>query len=171
MQQRTVISNGKRFIVNCADYDEGVGAGFAVGQLTLKSYTDLYWYVLNASGSVGSVVMKVNTGSLTSFGTSSYYDLNFPYQLLGSNDGNVYQIYLVGSGSGATLTVSQSMYQSGSFITSSTGAVIDIGKPYLFLQNETDGNYYRAYLSSSGGTTSLVVNQTIISQSWIHPIY
>ena len=50
MQQRIVVNNGKRYLVNVATDDEGVGAGFAVGQLVLKSNTDKRSGMVIASG-------------------------------------------------------------------------------------------------------------------------
>lgn len=159
MQKRTVLSGGKTYIVNVAS-DDGVGAGFAVGQLVLKSTTDLFWYVITASGSNSNVTSSVSQSRLTYYGTSSFYDINYPYQLLSATNGKKYAVFLTGTAPTATLTISQSAY------TGSADA-----KPYLLLQNITDGNYYRAYLSASGATVTLAVNQTIISSSWVHPIY
>ena len=172
MQQRTVITNGKRYLVNVATED-GVGAGFAVGQLVLKSASDGKWYVATASGSAGSVVAFVSQSSLafpTGSDGTSYYNQNFPYQLVASTDGNAYAVYLTGTTPTVTFAVSQSAYGKA-FITTSYNAVIDIAKPYLLLQNITNGDYYRASLSSSAGTTTLIVNQNAISQSWVRPIY
>lgn len=180
MQQRVVINKGKRYLVNVATADDGaVGAGFAVGQLTLKSYTDLYWYVVMAQGTAGSVTTYVSQSQLTTFGTSSYYDLNFPYQLLQavsqsysssisasvsqsftSSYTHSYYVYLTGTAPSASIVVSQSAYTGSSQ-----------PKPYLLLQNITDMNYYYAYLTYTGGTVSLTVNQTMVSQSWVNPIY
>lgn len=162
MQQITRIHNGKRFLVNVAT-DDGVGAGFAVGQLVVKSYTDKFWYVVTASGSNGAVVPFVSQSRLTSFGTSSYYDQNYPYQLLNAvsqSQSRSYAVFLTGTQPTATLTVSQSAY---------TGSAQP--KPYLLLQNITNGQYYRAFLTYTGNTVSLAVNQTLISSSWVHPIF
>lgn len=159
MQKRIVVNRGRRYQINVAT-DDGVGAGFAIGQLTLKSITDKYWYIVTASGSAANATASVSASRLDYFGTSSYYDLNYPYQLLASTNGNSYAVYLQGSGSGATLVISQSAYTGSSY-----------PKPYLLLQSISDGNYYQAYLSSSGGVTSLVTNPYLISQSFITPIY
>lgn len=185
MQQRTVISNGKRYIVNVAT-DDGIGAGFAAGQLVMKSYTDKFWYIITASGSAGAVVAFVTQSALP-FPTSSfevqqspqsikfitssfYFDQNTPYQLLGSTNGYAYQVYLTGTAPTVAITISQSAY-SVAFVTSSLNVVHDIAKPFLLLQNITDGNYYKAYLQTVLGTTSMVVDQAVISQSWVNPIY
>lgn len=159
MQKRTVLSGGKRYLVNVAT-DDGIGAGFALGQLVVKSISDLYWYVVVASGSANNVTTSISQSKLETFGTSSYYDINYPYQLLAATNGNTYAVYLSGSAPNASLIISQSAY---------TGSAEP--KPYLLLQNVTDRNYYRAYLSASGATISLSVNQTVISASWVHPIY
>jgi len=172
MQQRTVVSNGKRYLVNVAT-DDGIGAGFAVGQLVLKSATDGKWYVATASGSAGSVVAFVSQSALafpTGSDGTSYYNQNYPYQLIASTDGNAYAVYLTGTAPAATFVVSQSAYGKA-YITSSNGAIIDMSKPYLLLQNISNGDYYRASLSTNAGTTTLVVSQNAISQSWVHPIY
>ena len=174
MQQRMIISKGKKYLVNCPGDEAGVGAGFAVGQLTLKSYDDLYWYIITASGSSPNASVYVSESQLSYYGTSSFYDLNAPYQLLGSSDGNTYQVYLTGTAPNATVTVSQSIYATGSYITSSNGTgsyVILTAKPFLILQSITDFNYYIASLQTISGVTSLVVGQTMLSQSWVHPIY
>lgn len=159
MQKRTVINGGKKYLVNVAT-DDGIGAGFALGQLVVKSVSDLYWYVVVASGSANNVTASISQSRIEKFGTSSYYDINYPYQLLRATNGNIYGLYLSGSAPTATLRISQSAY---------TGSAEP--KPYLLLQNVTDGNYYRAYLSASGATITLSVNQTVVSASWVHPIY
>ena len=63
-QQRTVINKGKRLLVNCPSIDDGVGAGFATGQLVMKSMTDGKWYVVTASGSAGNVQLFVSQSAL-----------------------------------------------------------------------------------------------------------
>lgn len=159
MQRRIVINKGRKYQVNVAT-DDGIGAGFALGQLVVKSISDSYWYVVVASGSYNNVTASISQSRIESFGTSSYYDINYPYQLLRATNGNTYALYLSGSAPSSTLIISQSAY---------TGSAEP--KPHLLLQNMTDGNYYRAYLSASGATISLSVNQTVVSASWVHPIY
>lgn len=184
MEQRTVISNGKRFLVNVATNDDGIGAGFSVGQLVMKSNTDGNWYVVTTSGSTSAMYVSQSALPFTATGKSwsqgantasfqivpTFYEQNFPYQILGSNDGNAYAVYLTGTAPTVTLVVSQSAW-GRSYITNSVGAVIDIAKPFLFLQNITTGNYYYAGLTTNAGTTTLSVNQTAVSASWVHPIY
>ena len=184
MQTRTIINKGCRYIVNVPT-DDGVGAGFAVGQLVLKSMTSNQWFVATASGSAGLVVTYVSQSALgftsgpsytQGNNTASYvmapsfYEQNFPYQLVASTDGNAYAIYLTGTAPTVTFVVSQSAYGKA-FITTSYNAVIDLAKPYLLLQNISNGDYYRASLSTTLGTTTLSVNQNAISQSWVRPIY
>lgn len=184
MQQRTVISNGKRLLVNVPT-DDGIGAGFATGQLVMKSVTNGNWFVVTTSGSAPaalyvsqSALPFTATGQVWSQGeaTASYqivptfFEQNFPYQLVASNDGNAYAVYLTGNPPNVQVTVSQSAY-GPAYITSSTGAIIDIAKPYLLLQNISNGDYYYAGLTTSLGTTTIAVNQTVVSQSWVKPIY
>jgi hypothetical protein len=160
MQRRYIRSKGKTYLVNVVGYEDGIGAGFAVGQLVLKSISDNHWYVITTSGSIPSVTTYISQSAL-SFPTSSYFDLNYPYQLLACADGNTYAVYLSGSAPNAALVISQSMYTSGS----------SNAKPYLFLQNITDCNYYGAYLTASAGQISMSVSQTMTSQSWVRPIF
>lgn len=155
MQRRIIVSNGKRFLVN-VPAEDGIGAGFPTGFVTVKSTTDSRWYLFTASGSAGNVTASISQSAL-SFPTSSYYDLNMPFQLVKSTNNNSYAVYINNTAPTASLFVSQSAY------TGSAEA-----KPFLLLYNITDGNYYRAYLSSSGTTTTLAVDQTIYSGSWIH---
>lgn len=185
MQQRTVISNGKRLLVNVATNDDGIGAGFSVGQLVMKSATNGNWYVVTTSGSApASLYVSQSALPFTATGpawtqgeatasytmTTTFFEQNYPYQLVASSDGNAYAVYLTGNEPNVVVTVSQSAWGKA-FITSSDNAVIALAKPYLLLQNMTDGNYYTAQLATSLGTTTISVVQTCISQSWIHPIY
>jgi hypothetical protein len=185
MQQRTIISNGRRFLVNVATNDDGVGAGFAVGQLVMKSVDDNLWYMVTASGSAGIVdvfvsqsALPFNSGSVYSqgeatasiVGQQSFFEQNWPYQLVASSDGNAYAVYLTGTPPTVAVEISQSAY-GPAYITSSQGAVIDIAKPYLLLQNISNGDYYRVSLTTSGPLTSIDVSQNAISQSWVHPVY
>jgi hypothetical protein len=167
----TVVNNGRRYLVNVAT-DDGIGGGFAAGQLVMKS-SDGQWYIVTASGSAGSIATSVNQTPLsyiTGSDGTNYYDQNFPYQLLASSDGNAYAVFLDGTAPTATLTVSQSAYGKA-YITNSLGAVFDIAKPYLLLQNVSNGDYYYAGLGTSGGTTTLSVNQYGVSQSLVNPVY
>lgn len=160
MQQRIIISKKGKFLVNVASMDDGIGAGFSVGQLLLKSISDSYWYMISTSGSAGAVTTYVSQSELVGLGTSSHYDINYPYQLVGCDNGNTYAVYLTGTAPSATIVVSQSAYTGSSD-----------PKPYLLLQNITDFNYYQAYLTTSASVIILDVNQTPISQSWVKPIY
>jgi hypothetical protein len=171
MQQRVILNKGKRFLVNVATED-GIGPGFAVGQLVMKSATDGKWYVATASGSNSSVIAFVSQSALgftsgpsytqgnntASYVMSpSFYEQNFPYQLVASTDGNAYAVYLTGTAPTVTFVVSQSAW-GRAYITNSRNAIIDMAKPNLYLQSISDGNYYTFYLSSSGGTTYLLPN-------------
>ena len=186
MQQRVIVNKGKRFLVNVATED-GVGAGFATGQLVVKSIDDLNWYVVTTSGNAGSVVIEVSQSALpfTQSGSAyrqydnsvqsssavTFFEQNFPYQLVAGSDAKTYKVYADGSAPTATLEVSQSAFWNYSYITNSFGAVIDVSKPHLLLQNITDGNYYRVYVLNTAGTITLEVDQTVVSGSWVHPIY
>lgn len=46
--KRPILSGGKRYIVNCVSWDEGIGPGGPVGTLWLQS-TDGSWYAVNVS--------------------------------------------------------------------------------------------------------------------------
>lgn len=185
MQKRTVVNNGKRYLVNVPGWEDGIGAGFAVGQLVMKS-TDGLWYITTASGSAPNAIAFVSTASLPFQSGSiwtqndytasvapwpSFYEQNFPYQIVGANDGKGYQVYLTGTAPSTALAVSQSAIYPNAYITNSLGAVIDIAKPYLLLQSITDFNYYRAYLLNTAGTITLEIDQVMVSQSWVRPIY
>lgn len=185
MQQRVVINNGKRYLINVATNDDGIGAGFAVGQLVMKSYTDNLWYILTASGSAGSVAVFVSQSALpfqsgsswkqfdftaSSVPAPSYYEQNYPYQIIAADDGLAYQVFITGSAPSVSVFVSQSALYTAS-VTLDNNAVIDRAKPYLLLQNITNGDYYRAYLWDNAGTIELAVDQTVISQSWVKPIF
>lgn len=186
MQQKVVVNKGKRYIVNVASNDDGVGAGFAVGQLVMKSYTNGLWYITTASGSAPNAIAFVSQSALpfqsgsiytqssltaSALPYPSFYEQNFPYQIVGCNDEKGYQVYLTGNTPTVTLTVSQSAIYPNAYITNSFGAIIDIAKPYLLLQSISDLNYYRAYLFNNAGTIQLRVDQTMVSQSWVHPIF
>lgn len=186
MQQRLIKSKGKTYLVNCTAWDDsGVGAGFSIGQLVLKSNTDGLWYVITCSGSVGTVTLAVSQSALpftsgpiyqqsnvtaSIVGYMDFYEQNFPYQILSSNDGNAYAVYLTNTAPSVTFVVSQSAY-GPAYITNSYGAIVQMSKPFLLLQNITTGDYFQAGLTTTGGVTSISVNQTVISQSWVHPLY
>ena len=172
MQQMTVVNNGRRYLVNVAT-DDGIGSGFAVGQLVMKSLTDNQWYIVNSSGSAGSVSASINQTPLpfiTGSDGTSYYDQNLPYQTVTSTDGNSYAVYLTGTAPNVAFTVSQSAYGKA-YVTTSLGAVFYIAKPFLMLQNVSNGDYYYIGLNTSGSAVSMSVNQNAISQSLVHPIY
>ena len=186
MQQVRVKSNGKNYLVNVSSGDDmGVGAGFAVGQLVLKSYTDSKWYMVRASGSAGTVQMVVSQSALpftngpiyqqynttaSIVGYMDFFEQNYPWQIVASNNGLAYQVYLTGTAPNVTLVVSQSAYGKA-FITTSMNAVIPTAKPQLFLQNISDGNYYNAGLTTNAGVTTMMVNQSYVPQNLVHPIY
>jgi hypothetical protein len=184
MQQRTIINNGRKFLVNVATNDDGVGPGFAVGQLVMKS-SDGSWYMLTSSGSSPTATLFISQSALpftsgpiyaqnaytaSIVGYMDFYEQNFPYQILGSTDGNAYAIYLTGTAPTVTLVVSQSVW-GPAYITTSYNAVINTSKPGLILQNISDGNYYNAALTTSGSTTTLSMSQTVIPSYLVQPFY
>ena len=137
-----------------------------MGSINLKDVGDNQWYSVQVSGSSPNAIPFVNPTPL-SFGTSSYYDQNYPYQLLAGSDGNVYKLEL----SASTLVVSQSIYSTPAFVIDVRGAVIYTCKPSLLFQSITDGDFYGASIELSGSEMALVVSQTVISQSLIKSIY
>ena len=176
MQQIIKKSGKKTFIINVATADDGaVGAGFALGQLVLKSPQDGYWYMVYGSGSSPSPTIFVSQSQLTYFSASftsstypysplSYFDQNWPFQLLQANNGLNYAVFLTGSAPSASIFVSQSAFTGSSQ-----------GKPYLLMQSITDSNYYifglSASFSASVPVVALVPQVNMVSASWVHPIY
>jgi hypothetical protein len=163
----------------------GIGAGFATGQLVMKSNTDGKWYVTMVSGSSPSAVLFVSQSALpftngpiyqqynttaSIVGYMDFFEQNYPWQIVASNNGLAYQVYLTGTAPNVTLVVSQSAYGKA-FITTSMNAVIPTAKPQLFLQNISDGNYYNAGLTTNAGVTTMTVNQSYVPQNLVHPIY
>jgi hypothetical protein len=142
-----------------------IGSGFPIGTVLMKSVDDSNWYLMTASGSAGSVDVYVSQSALP-FAAGSFFEQNFSYQIVASNDGNAYCIYLDGTPPNVSLVVSQSVY-GPAFIKNDRNAVIDLSKPNLLLKNISDGNYYVGSLNTTGGTTSLTMSQAVISQSWI----
>lgn len=146
MIQKVVINNktGKKYVVNCPGWNDGVGPGAPAGTLWMQSQTDNNWYAINVSGTNNLVDVYVNP---TTIGWESN-DLGF--QLLYNNtDGNVYQVYLTGTGAGTTIEVNQTPW-----ITE-----LDF-KPYLLLQSITDGLFHRTYISGNAGSVTLSVDQS-----------
>ena len=160
------LRQGKK-IVNVPSIDcMSVGAGFPIGQLTMKDVSSSLWYIVEVSGSSPNVSIYVSS-PLSIFGTSSYYDQNIGYQLVAGDDNNTYQVSL----SASVVVVNPNMYATGSFIKSIEGAIIPTCKSGFLFQNVSDGNYYDANLQTVNSTMSLVVSQTIVSQSWVRSLY
>ena len=132
MIQRVVKSNGKTYLVNCAGGDDmGIGPGFAIGELVMKSATDGQWYMVMSSGSVGNITVYVNQTPLgftagpsytQGVNTASYvmapsfYEQNFPYQLLAAPNGNAYAVYLTGTAPNVVVAISK-MFTNNDFAT------------------------------------------------------
>ncbi len=152
MIKRVIIKDGKKYIVNCASWNDDVGPGAPPGTLWEQSITDGNWYNINVSGSGMNAVIYITTSSWQSPGQ------DYGYQLVQATNGEVYQVYLSGSGTNATLQVAQTPWPIQSDY-----------KPYLYLLSVTDGNYYDVYLfaettSSVGYTadTSLIKADTTL---------
>ena len=145
MIRRTIIKNGKKYLVNAPGWEDGIGSLAPPGTLWEQSITDNSWYSVNVFGPSGSVVTYVNSTPLTWQSPGQ----DFGYQLLYNDfDGNVYQVYLSGSGIDADLLISQTPWPLNSDY-----------KPYLFLQSVTDNYFYKVYASGSVGSVELVVDQ------------
>lgn len=157
MVKRTIIKNGKKFIVNTPSWDtdvgfEGsVGAGIATGVAWMFSDK---WYGVYTSGSAPGAQVFVSQSAL------AYSDNAVGQQLLTCDDGNRYFVYLKGTAGSVTFNVSQSAFSGSSF-----------GKPDLLLQNVTDGNYYMVTLHNNAGTIQAQVNQSYFSSSQVHSFY
>jgi len=150
MQKRTIIKNGRKYIVNAPGWEDGIGPGCPTGTLWLKSNNGS-WYAVNATGIAGSVTTVVNQTTI------GYQDNSLGSQIVACDDGKSYLVYLTGVPNSVTLTISQSAYGTASINA----------KPYLLLQS-TDRNYYIVGLHNNAGTIQTAINQTPISGSWIH---
>lgn len=143
MQQRIIVNNGKKYLVNVPSWEDDVAAMGNVGTLWMQS-TDNNWYTVNLSGSAGSLSLYVNQ---TSNGYVSPMGQEYGYQLVACDDGLTYQVYLHGISPAVVFTVSQVPYAGTSQ-----------PKPYLYLQSITDGNYYTVGLTNIGGVIQPTVN-------------
>ena len=152
MIKKTVIKNGKKYIVNAPGWEDGIGPSAPAGTLWMRSATDGKWYFMNVFGPSGSVDVYTDPTPLTwqSPGQDFGYQLLYNYY-----DGNVYQVYLSGSGAAADIYISQTPWLISSDY-----------KPYLWLQSITDGYFYEVYASGSIGSVELVVNQNGIWMGW-----
>ncbi len=148
MQQRTVITKGKKYIVNCVGFGDAIGSGGSVGTLWMQS-TDKNWYAVNASGISPAVNVSVNQSPLT--WQSPGNDVG--NQLLLCDDGNSYVVYLTGSPPNVTFTVNQSPFMGSAQ-----------PKPDLLLQSITDGNFYIVTLhKTSSGSIGYTADTTLIT--------
>ncbi|HOS15599.1 MAG TPA: hypothetical protein PKX15_01030 [Bacteroidales bacterium] len=145
MIQKFVINSktGKKYVVNCPGWNDGVGPGAPAGTLWMKSQTDDNWYEINVSGPYNSVDVYINP---TSIGWESN-DLGFQL-LYNLTDGKIYQIYLTGTGAGTSIVINQTPW-----------VVESDYKPYLLLKSITNGLFHRAYLSGNAGSVILLVDQ------------
>jgi len=134
MIKRTIIKNGKKYIVNTAGWNDDVGPGAPAGTLWMQSATDGNWYAVTLTGTSASAALSINQIPLTLATNDLGYQL-----VLGS--GSVYQVYLSGS--------------AGSVVIKTAAWPIDDDyKPYLRLLSN-DGNFYNVNISGS----SLLVDQ------------
>ena len=161
MQTLTITNGGKRYRVNVPTED-GVGPGFPIGSLVMKSPDNNSWFIITSSGSMASATASVYVSqSALSFITGSdgtnYYDQNFPYQLLAAPDGYAYAVSLTGSIPNITAIVSQVAWGK-SYITNSQNAIIDTAKPSLSLQSISDGSYNVLSLGMSGSNVVFAMN-------------
>ena len=156
MHKRTIISNGKKYIVNCpGGGEEGIGAGCPSGTAWLKDELG-NWYSVQLTGLSGSLSF-----SLTQLSASNYSvgmnNNDFGFQLVQANDGQNYQVYVTSAG--PTLTISQCV------------APYNSSKPFLFLQSKTDGAYYYVAALNTTGTISLAINaNSRIAGSLVSPL-
>lgn len=139
MDRRIIVSNGKKYLVNCAGWNDDVGSGAPIGTLWIQSITDGRWYDVTLTGTSASAGIYVNPTPLSWYSPSQ----DFGYQLL-SYSGSVYQVYLSGSGASASMISSTTPWPISSDY-----------KPYLFLQS-TDSNFYSVYVT---GSSTLFVDQ------------
>lgn len=136
MQQRTIVNNGKRYIVNCPSAED-VGPACEAGTLWMQS-TDLNWYSVNLTGTSASndLAFYVNQTPLT---WQSVGGQDFGYQLLACIDNTAsYQVYLSGSAGGVTCSIAQTPWAYDQLNC----------KPYLLLSSITDGYFYPVYARS-----------------------
>jgi hypothetical protein len=136
MIRKTVIRNGKKYIVNTAGWNDDVGPGAPAGTLWMRSATDNNWYAVTLTGTSASAAISINQTPLT-LATS---DLGYQLVFDGYN-GVVAQVYLSGS-AGSVVTKIASWPISSDY------------KPYLMLKS-IDGNFYHVNVSGS----ALVVDQ------------
>lgn len=152
MQQRIVVSNGKKYRVNCPS-SEDVGPACSPGTLWMQS-SDLLWYAINLTGTSASnnLSFSVNQTPLTWVSPGGQ---DFGYQILACVDNTAsYQVYLSGSAGYVTCSISQTPW---AYDQSNT-------KPYLFLQSITDGYFYRVYAK----TGSIFLYPDPYSRIWMN---
>ena len=157
MIKKIVISNGKKYMVNTAGWNDDVGPGAPMGTLWMIS-TDGKWYAVTLTGTSGSAAVAINQTPLGWQAPSIGQDLG--YQLLQHVNGNVYQVYLTGNAGAVTMNVNQTPWTNP----------LDY-KTSLFLKSVTDSCFYNVYVSG-GGPIVLSVNQntkTNLNQPGLSP--
>jgi len=144
MIKRIVLKKGKKYIVNCVGWEDGIGPGGPSGTLWMKS-TDGNWYAVSITGTNPSATIYINQSPLQYYG-NNFQTNDLGYQLLNGSGGNIYQIYLSGNAGSVTINVN---------LVPVLG--VGNGKPYFNLQSITDTAYYQVYLNASN---VLTVNQS-----------
>lgn len=129
--KRIIISNGKKYVVNTPGWNDEVGPGSPPGTLWLQSETDGLWYEVKLTGAPASS-FYVNPTPLT----LATNDLGYQYVL--SSDGNVYRIYLTGTGTGATVMLDPTALPTSLNYKSN-----------LYLQSVTDEKGYGVYVQGT----------------------
>jgi len=155
MQKRTVISGGKKYIVNCvgAGDDEGIGAGCPSGTAWLADGSN-NWYSVQLSGLSGSLSLLATAIPATSQSVGMNAN-DFPFQIVQANDGLNYQVSI----------------SAGSVVIAQSVSAYNSSKPFLFLQSRTDGAYYYVQARNTLGTITLVINDNSrIAGSLVSPL-
>lgn len=154
MNRIVKIVNGKRYLVNVAGWNDDVGPGAPPGELWMKSTTTSDWYAVFVTG---SNVFPTNLSMSVSQSVLPWFSSDIGYQLVACDNGKSYFVFLSGSLTSASITISQSAYGDDS-----------LGKNPLVLRSITDGNFYGVSLTSGSTGVSYVVSKNIYaSASWI----
>ena len=142
MIKKTVIKNGKKYIVNAPGWEDGIGPGAPDGTLWMRS-TDLNWYAVTLTGTSGSAAISINQTPLT--WQSPGGDAGF--ELVYNNTTNKpHQVLLTGNAGAVAISVNQTPWSN----------LLDY-KPFLGLKS-TDGNFYYVFVSGTP-VSVLSVNQ------------
>lgn len=154
--QRTIISKGKKYLVNVpALDDEGVGAGCPSGVAWLQDELGA-WYSVQLTGLSGSLSYAITAIPAASQSVGMNAN-DFGFQIVQANDALNYQVSIDSVIPSVVITQLPSAYGSS--------------KPFLFLQSNTDGAYYYVGANNTAGTITLVINDnTRIAGSLVQPL-